>query len=54
MDLSHMNISTKVTVSIGIATVPDDTDKLEKLIEIADEALYRAKSLGRNRCSFRN
>jgi diguanylate cyclase (GGDEF)-like protein len=54
MDLSHMNISTKVTVSIGIATVPDDTDKLEKLIEIADEALYRAKSLGRNRCSFRS
>ncbi len=39
----------KMTVSIGVATVPDDTLDEEELIRKADEALYRAKRLGRNR-----
>lgn len=39
----------KMTVSIGVATVPEDTLDEEELIRKADEALYRAKRLGRNR-----
>jgi diguanylate cyclase (GGDEF)-like protein len=42
-------ISTTVTVSIGVATLPEDARDPEELIAKADEALYRAKNLGRNR-----
>ena len=38
-----------ITVSIGIATVPEDrANSPEQLIEAADKALYKAKELGRN------
>lgn len=37
------------TVSIGIATLQPDTPSLEALIQKADEGLYRAKQLGRDR-----
>lgn len=40
---------TKVTVSIGIATLPDDARMKTELIRKADEALYRAKEGGRDR-----
>ncbi len=39
----------KVTVSIGVATFPDDANQMGELIERADKAMYRAKQLGRNR-----
>jgi diguanylate cyclase (GGDEF)-like protein len=40
----------KVTVSIGIASVPDPSiDNEEKLINAADFAMYEAKNKGRNR-----
>lgn len=41
----------KITISIGVASVPEDgdIDNWEKLIKAADEALYRAKRNGRNR-----
>ncbi len=42
-------IDTQVTVSIGVATYPDDASNMEDLINHADIALYRAKNLGRNR-----
>lgn len=39
----------EVTVSIGVATYPDHAKNSTELICKADQALYRAKSLGRNR-----
>jgi diguanylate cyclase (GGDEF)-like protein len=40
----------KVTVSVGIAAVPDvGMREHAELIAAADEALYRAKRAGRNR-----
>ncbi len=39
-----------VTVSVGIASYPSDTDDPEQLIALADTALYRAKSEGRDCC----
>jgi len=39
----------KVTISIGIAAFPADGDSPRALIDRADQALYRAKTDGRNR-----
>ncbi len=39
----------QVTVSVGVAALTDSTQTLEELIEAADEAMYRAKSAGKNR-----
>jgi diguanylate cyclase (GGDEF)-like protein len=37
-----------LTCSIGIAVFPEDARRVEELIDKADTALYRAKSLGKN------
>ena len=39
----------QLTVSIGVATFPDDGSTLKQIIKSADRALYRAKDAGRNR-----
>ncbi|MBI5644217.1 MAG: diguanylate cyclase [Deltaproteobacteria bacterium] len=39
----------KVTLSIGVATLPDNVMDAQALIEAADKALYQAKEAGRNR-----
>jgi len=39
----------KITISIGVATFPDDSTDKEDLFKKADEALYMAKQRGRNR-----
>jgi diguanylate cyclase (GGDEF)-like protein len=38
----------QVTVSVGFACCPDDAATSEKLYQMADRALYQAKSAGRN------
>ena len=39
----------KVTISLGGALFPEHGDTVEKVIEVADQALYKAKNSGRNR-----
>ncbi len=41
-----------VTFSIGVAFYPEQGTTMEELIRRADEALYRAKKEGKNRCCF--
>ena len=38
-----------VTFSIGIAAFPENSNDKSHLLELADQALYRAKEMGRNR-----
>ncbi len=38
----------RITVSIGVASFPDDSSDPIELVEMADSALYRAKREGRN------
>ncbi|MCP4597093.1 diguanylate cyclase [Neptuniibacter sp.] len=40
----------QISISIGIATSPDNADCFEKLYNAADKALYAAKKKGRNCC----
>jgi diguanylate cyclase (GGDEF)-like protein len=42
----------KVTVSIGASTFPDDNERMQDLIEMADQALYLAKETGKNKVCF--
>lgn len=42
----------RFTVSIGVAEQPQDNPSEEWLIELADAAMYRAKSSGRNRVEY--
>ena len=44
-----------ITISIGVATFPNDSSDPIELIEYADSALYHAKREGRNRvCAYRD
>lgn len=38
-----------VTISIGVAGAPNDGESVSALLSVADERLYRAKNLGRDR-----
>ncbi len=45
-------IRLSLTVSIGVATCPDHGEVRNQILDLADKAMYRAKSEGRNRvCS---
>ena len=38
----------RLTISIGVASYPHDGRDRDRLLDLADKAMYRAKSLGRN------
>jgi diguanylate cyclase (GGDEF)-like protein len=46
---THLNTHFQQTVSIGLTTSIDGTQSFEQLYSLADQALYQAKALGRNR-----
>ena len=48
--LEHIN--PRPTVSIGLATYPDDGATRQEIIRKADDALFRAKTEGRNRVTL--
>ena len=48
--LSQQQFGVKVTISLGIATISAKYKSTAQLIAAADEALYKAKEEGRNRC----
>ena len=41
-----------VTVSIGVATMPEDAADEERLVKVTDHRLYAAKAAGRNQVRF--
>ena len=43
-----------VTISIGLAALPDHDTNFNHLIELADKAMYQAKDAGRNKVVFWN
>jgi diguanylate cyclase (GGDEF)-like protein len=43
-----------VTISVGVATYPEDAASAEDLIQAADTAMYRAKAAGRDRVESRS
>ncbi len=46
-------LAKKITVSVGVASYPEDADDKEKLIFCADGALYEAKYSGKNKvCAY--
>lgn len=50
LEHAYSQAADHVTISIGVASsVPKDNDEVKRLITLADEALYEAKELGRNR-----
>jgi diguanylate cyclase (GGDEF)-like protein len=53
LDLRHENAPLgRITASLGVALFPRHADNPDSLIRAADEALYKAKSLGRDRTVF--
>jgi hypothetical protein len=51
LHLPHPAVSGILTVSAGAASYPLDAEAEEGLVQAADQAMYRAKALGRNRAA---
>jgi diguanylate cyclase (GGDEF)-like protein/PAS domain S-box-containing protein len=51
MDFGSTNQG-EVTVSMGVAAYPDHGFSMDRLLSIADKALYRAKNIGRDRIAI--
>jgi diguanylate cyclase (GGDEF)-like protein len=53
-DIRVPTVTTQVTLSVGIAVLPDHANDAGSLERAADRALYAAKSAGRNRVEIFN
>lgn len=51
-DSNRQPLDVTITVSVGVASVPEDANNEENLVAAADAALYEAKRSGRN-CTVR-
>ena len=52
-DITHVgDQAVNITISIGVATFPENTSSGQKLVELADANLYAAKKSGRDRVSW--
>ena len=49
MELMHEDQVIKASISVGVAVFDPELDDLDSLLNRADDALYQAKELGRNR-----
>ncbi len=45
------SLDRRITISLGVASLTQDAQTLEQLIEAADREMYRAKRAGKNRVS---
>jgi diguanylate cyclase (GGDEF)-like protein len=53
LDLTHQGVSLgRITASLGVALFPHHADNPDSLIRAADEAMYEAKHVGRDRTVF--
>ncbi len=50
--IRHRDKDLPVTVSVGLASFPEEADGIETLMARADKSLYRAKESGRNRIAI--
>jgi diguanylate cyclase (GGDEF)-like protein/PAS domain S-box-containing protein len=48
LDIEHMGVKLRATLSIGVATYPQHGDTWEEVLHAADQAMYSAKDAGRN------
>ena len=46
--LAGDGLNIHLTVSVGVATLPDVAASAEELMQAADSAMYRVKDLGKN------
>lgn len=49
-----MPIVERITISIGVASYPEDSSDIKKILKFGDEMLYKAKNNGRNRVEAYN
>jgi diguanylate cyclase (GGDEF)-like protein len=52
MSMREHNAEMPLTISVGLATFPDDASSIMELIEKTDQALYLAKKGGGNRVVY--
>jgi diguanylate cyclase (GGDEF)-like protein len=46
--LADQGLNIKITASLGCASYPDDAQLKATLLDMADQAMYRGKALGKN------